>query len=392
MVSVTALTLDDVHQSLRARARAGACLPCHIAAFNAWIASDELGLREQVERAIAFDGQARHPEHVAALGYGAAAGILDDAAAGTLRDEIDHLSGRDFFAPGRPLRVEADGVALLGAALGASAVGLGGPWLGNLLTKANAAAVDLWQQGLIRAARVACGETDLRIGPPDLAVALEAKKGNAPRNEDAEVAWSMAACLQPHDDGIARDAVRLAVFEFILAQKAHVAIGGAGVDDLKVLLRNADRSLKLWQYEEKGRTSRSAPGRWEIDNEYHVQALLWTILAPVFADLEDEENLPSIGHKHPRADLGIPSLHTIVEVKYMRAAGQRACAEIIEQVAADASLFLSKASAYDNIIAVIWDDCAQTEQHHELRTGLESIRGVSTAVILSRPAKMRRRF
>lgn len=74
----------------------------------------------------------------------------------------------------------------------------------------------------------------------------------------------------------------------------------------------------------------------------------------------------------------------------MRAAGQRACADVIEQVAADASLYLSKAGTYDNIIAVVWDDCAQTEQHHELRTGLESIRGVSAAVILSRPAKMKR--
>jgi hypothetical protein len=390
MVLVTMVTLQDVHQSLRARACVDGGLPCHIAAFSAWITGDEAGLRQQAERAIAFDGQARHPEHVAALGYGAAAGVLDDAAAGTLSDEIDHLSGRDFFAPGRPLRFEADGVALLGTALGASAAGLGGAWLGNLLTKANVAAVDPWQQGLIRAARMANGETNLRIGPPDLAVALGAKGGNAPRNGDAEAAWSMAARLQPHDDGIARDAVRLAVFEFILARQAHVAIGGAGADDLKALLRNADRSLKLWQYEEKGRTSRSAPGRWEIDNEYHVQALLWTILAPVFGDLEDEENLPSIGHKHPRADLGIPSLRTIVEVKYMRAAGQRACADVIEQIAADASLYLSKAGTYDNIIAVVWDDCAQTEQHHELRTGLESIRGVSAAVILSRPAKMKR--
>jgi hypothetical protein len=39
---------------------------------------------------------------------------------------------------------------------------------------------------------------------------------------------------------------------------------------------------------------------------------------------------------------------------------------------------------------VVWDDCAQTEQYHELRTGLESLPGVSAAVIIPRPAKMKR--
>lgn len=383
------VTLHEVQEALRARVRTTDDLPCHIAAFNAWILEDDAGLRAQVQRAVAFTGQARHPEHVAALGYGAAAQMLEGSEIVLLREEVEHLSGRDFFAPGRPLRFEADGVGLLGVALGAAAVDAGGPWLRTLVTKASSTA-DPWQQGLVCAARVASGETGLRISPPDLALVLAARNAFTAHDEDRDAAWTIAARLTPHDDGVTRDAVRLAVFTIILARQAHVAIGGAGTDDLKALLGNAGRSLKLWQYEEKGRTPRSAPGRWEVDNEYHVQALLWTILAPVFGDLEDEENLPSVGHKHPRADLGIPSLRTIIEVKFMRSAGQRACAEIIEQIAADASLYLSKPGTYDNIIAVVWDDCSQTEQHHELRSGLESIRGISTAVIIPRPAKMKR--
>jgi REase_DpnII-MboI len=91
--------------------------------------------------------------------------------------------------------------------------------------------------------------------------------------------------------------------------------------------------------------------------------LLWAVLAPAFPDLEDEENLPSIGHKKPRADLGIPSLQTIIEVKFLRASGQRPCAQIIEEIAADSSLYLSKPSAYDNIVAFVWDDCASRTEN-----------------------------
>jgi len=194
----------------------------------------------------------------------------------------------------------------------------------------------------------------------------------------------------PHADGVARDSVRLAVFEFALARLAHVSVGAAGVDDLKTILLNAGRALKLWRYEDRPRTANSAIARWDIENEYHVQAFLWTILAPVFADLEDEENLPSVGHKHPRADLGIPSLRTVVEVKFLRSAGQAALAKVTEEVAADTSLYLSTDSGYDNIMVVVWDDSAQTEQHHELKTGLESIRGITCAAIISRPLKMKR--
>jgi hypothetical protein len=65
-------------------------------------------------------------------------------------------------------------------------------------------------------------------------------------------------------------------------------------------------------------------------------------------------------------------------------------ATITEEVAADTALYLSKPSSYDNIIAFVWDDRAQTEQHHELQSGLEALKGVSAAIILSRPSRMQR--
>jgi hypothetical protein len=36
-------------------------------------------------------------------------------------------------------------------------------------------------------------------------------------------------------------------------------------------------------------------------------------------------------------------------------------------------------------------DCAQTEQHHELQSGIEQLNGVTAAIILSRPSHMKRK-
>jgi len=389
VVPIAPIALDDVHQALRARMHAFDDLPCHVAAFCAWITGSKADLRTEVQRALDFNGQSRHPEHIAALGFGAAGKVLDGEQSSLMKEEVRHLSGRNFFSPGRPLRIEADGVGLLGIALGAAAGETGGQWLISLLRQASST-TDLWQQGLIRAARIVCGEADISISPPELSVALAEALGWQINDKDVEAAWQASAQMSPHTDGVGRDAVRLAVFRFALARLAHVSVGAAGVEDLKTLLLNSGRALKLWRYEDKRRTANSAIARWDIENEYHVQSLLWTILAPVFPDLEDEENLPSVGHKHPRADLGIPSLHTVVEVKFLRSSGQAALAKVIEEVAADTSLYLSTDSGYDNIMVVVWDDSAQTEQHHELKTGLESIRGITCAVILPRPLKMKR--
>jgi hypothetical protein len=275
-------------------------------------------------------------------------------------------------------------------AVGAVATSSEGEWLNSLLARSGTKATDLWQQGLVRAARLAMGEPGLKIEPADLAIALAAKGIGVAESDQIATAWTLTSQLKEHEEGVARDAVRLAVFDHVLARQGQIAIGAAGIRDLISLLRNAGRSLKLWQYEDAPRTARSLPARWEIDNEYHFQALLWVILAPVFSDLEDEENLPSVGHKHPRADLGIPSLRTIIEVKYMRGAGQAALAKVTEEIAADASLYLSKPIAYDKIIVVVWDDRAQTEQHHELQTGLESINGITAAIVIPRPSFMQR--
>jgi hypothetical protein len=385
------LNLTDFRYTLEAKLQSAGALPCHVGAFGAWLLSREQELRNCAAEAAAFQGQSRHPHHVAAMGYAAAANMLGHKELAQLTADLIHVGGRTFFTPGRPPRFEIDGIALLGVALGIARRGSDGTWLDRLLDRTmTEVANDPWQLGLANAARLAMGRPAIGNILPDLAVALAARGVGAVDDDAIAEAWNLAAAFAPHDSGPARDAVRLAVFDHVRARLAHIAVARMTREDLISLLANVTRSMRRWTFEADKRTPKSCIARWEIENEYHVHNLLWAILAPVLADLEDEENLPSLGQKKPRADLGIPSLRTIIEVKFMRNAGQPACAKIIEEVAADASLYLSRSTAYDNIIAVVWDDLAQTEQHAELKAGLEAISGVSAAVILSRPSKMQR--
>jgi hypothetical protein len=123
-----------------------------------------------------------------------------------------------------------------------------------------------------------------------------------------------------------------------------------------------------------------------MDNEYHVQNLLWCLLAPIFSDLIDEDATPKVGPLQPRANIGIPSLRAIVEVKFMRSGDTPQA--MITQIAEDASLYLVPGSQYDSLIPFIWDNSRRTEHHDEMMRGLRQIAGVVDAIIVSRPGSM----
>src|SRR5258706_9097540 len=210
------LSLLDIRDALRSRLVSARSVLCNVAAFAGWITSDTDRLLTAVDEAVRFTGQARHPEHIAALGYGAHAATLSEAHPQILRDEIEHLGGRTFFPPGRTPRFEIDGIALLGVALGAARLfqsdDIG--WLTSLLVRSsNEVRSDSWQLGLVRLARLALGDQELRIVPPDLAVAAASRGLGGVQTNDREQAWKMVTELSGHECGIARDAARLAVFE-----------------------------------------------------------------------------------------------------------------------------------------------------------------------------------
>jgi hypothetical protein len=187
--------------------------------------------------------------------------------------------------------------------------------------------------------------------------------------------------------GIPRAAIRLAALEWIRRARPIADLRNVSIAELCNLLRGATAGLKKWTWEAKPRTKTSPEARkWHVDNEYHVQNLLWLLLAPIFPDLIDEDATPKVGPVQPRADIGIPSLRAIVEAKFMRPTD--APKDMIEQIGEDASLYLVPGSRYDTVIPFIWDDSRRTEHHGEMVRGLRQIGGVADAVILSRPGSM----
>ena len=158
------------------------------------------------------------------------------------------------------------------------------------------------------------------------------------------------------------------------------------IQNLVRLLERVPAGLRRWAWEERARTRGGEVRKWHIDNEYHVQDLLYFLLAPVFPDLKDEEYFPSLGQKQPRTDLFIPSMKLIIEVKFLRQTDN--VTKIIDELGSDASLYLSAGTDYSGIIAFIWDDSRRNEEHSLLQNGLRQIRGIFDAVIISRPGRM----
>lgn len=162
---------------------------------------------------------------------------------------------------------------------------------------------------------------------------------------------------------------------------------GWSLTDLVVFLERIPVGLKRWTWEEgKGRTRNSDPIKWPIENEYHVQNLLYALLAPVFDDIADEINLQQVGQRNPRADLYLPSLHTIVEVKY-RKDNRKSFSKLIGEVAEDASLYHADARYKDApLVCFLWDHTRSTQEHAKFKEGVLRIQGIDRCVVVSSPS------
>nr|GFA56177.1 hypothetical protein [Tanacetum cinerariifolium] len=139
-------------------------------------------------------------------------------------------------------------------------------------------------------------------------------------------------------------AMRLSALDWVLANAPRLSLRQPTIAEVIVLLNSLPAALRRWTWEDAPRTRTGTAQKWDVQNEYHVQNLLYFLLAPIFPDLEDEFYLNPIGQKNPRADLGIPSLQLIIEVKYLRPRGS--FQDIVEEVAADASLPRERPALY----------------------------------------------
>lgn len=311
-----------------------------------------------------------------------------------LADGLVWLQERRFFVHGRPKGLEADPWACVALAAGIAAIGVedAKQWLGELVKKAVVQESDASRLELFRlaAAVVNDDEQSWAALSPLVAVACSDKLRRYATPEQRKAAVEVV--LSPDGPDVEWALLHEAALQRLFAMEAAIDLAHPSIQQVGDLLRRIPAALKRWPWEDKAKTKHRnvTAQRWDIQHEYHVQSLVWAVLRPVFPGLEDEENLPSIAHKHPRADLLVPSLRLVVEVKYLREATQTARANLIEQVAADAALYRTEESQYDSIIAFIWDDTGSSHHHAELEQGIQKLTGIVDVVVVSRPGEWRR--
>ena len=158
------------------------------------------------------------------------------------------------------------------------------------------------------------------------------------------------------------------------------------IHDLTRLLGRLGSCFYRWTWEEDKRTRDSNPQRWDIQNEYHFQNFLWTVLKPVFPDMKEEEYVNSVGPVQSRIDLLIPSLRVIIEAKYRRR--QMSENALTREIAEDLGLYRHKRSDWLGIIPVIWDEVSRSDETEHLIAGLKEMDGVIDAFVVPRPVRM----
>jgi hypothetical protein len=198
-------------------------------------------------------------------------------------------------------------------------------------------------------------------------------------------AWERILRFTGGSEMVPEAALLLNALNAVTERNLPARLGRLDPRDVLHVLEGVQRSFRRWTWEITPRTRRSGAARWDIENEYHVQNILWAVLAPLFPDLNDEETLPPVGQKNPRVDLSIPSVFTIVEVKFVRAG--KPFQDVIEEIAADASLYATD-PRWRHLVPFVWDNARRTEEHPKLLTGLRQLPTVVGAVVVSRPGKM----
>lgn len=327
------MKISDLKASFVIEADTYITLPPHVAALCRYLISED---HDQLDDHGSLTVDSQRYQAIAAAGYVLATDSCRDDLVSQFKGAVKQLSGRKFFSGSRTPRLEVDSVALLGIALGARAAGIpqdGTEWIDNLMGLASETLRgDGWQCDLIEVGRRAIN-SDYDISIRD--VRLRCAFSEAPTQEELQEAWGEMIARVGDSDPV-QIAVNRAVFDRCAASLATHSIGSSGVAALVSILEGLTQSMSHWTYETRTRVKNVEPQRWEIDHEYHVQNLLWTVLRPVFVDLVDEQYLPKVGHKTPRYDLGVPSLRTIIEssscvvLVQLSAAGSRKRLQLID--------------------------------------------------------------
>lgn len=367
----------------------------HVAAYRGWLLGDPAGIGDLAAAAASAMGSPadRSAWHVAVLGFAAASGRLVEPLRPAFEDGVRWLAERPWHRPLRPLTLEADGVSMLGIALGAlqaDLVAAARP-LGEAAVQSGALeGLSAFNRSLMAAASHlldAPGRPDLSTMLPEARIALADLRVLPDDVTCHSQAWRNATRLVPGEGGPAHAALALRAFDALCERNMPARLGRLEPDDVVRVLQGVVRSMRLWTWEDKPRTPNSPTVRWDIENEYHVQNLLWAAMAPLFPDLDAEVYTTPVGQKNPRMDLTLPSMGLVVEVKFLRPGAS--FAKIVEEVAADASLYKAD-PRWQVLIPFLWDDSGRTEEHAKLIDGLRKLDMVHDAVVMPRPGRMER--
>lgn len=389
MVSVTGPGLAQLRAGLATAATLPHNAPLHHRALASWLVGTS---RDQLEDLVSIatsnleNAGGRSARDVATLGLAS----LTTGSTDAFCEGLDWLGQRAWFQPQRPMTLEADGGAALGLALAISGHFLETPvWLSNLVTRsASSLPLDPFNRSLfIVAAHLidAPGKLDQGELVAEVRVVFGGSAGITVSEEVYAKAWEALRGATANAGEEVEALLRLKAFDLVAEHSIPARAGKLEPSDVVRVLEGVARSFRRWTWETKPKTPNSSAVRWEVQNEYHVQNLLYAILAPLFADLNDEETIPPVGQKNPRLDLTIPSIGTIVEVKFLRPGVSMQ--KMIDEIATDVGLYKTD-PRWTSLIPFVWDDSARTEEHAKLVSGLCQMDMVIGAIVVPRPGKM----
>ncbi len=369
-------------------------------AFAAWIYPEG---RSLINPNLAIEFAVTNYTHVAQLAY-----LMEidynnfRSYEPQLYDGLMRMSGRSSTIIGvGPAPFCTDALALLGLALGAKRLGgdvlvTVGTWMRAFIdvTSPN---IPGWKKLLMHTALYLLNQDHKRpydnsfLKVDDVKLALQSRGLDFFTETDLENAYHLT-CKGSISDELEFPivAARLQVIEYISKHLPVISVSQPKVDQVVKLLENIPNALRRWVWEDRAKTSTGTPQKWDIQNEYHVQSLLSLVLTPIFPDIETEFYLENAGPVNPRADIGLPSLNLIVEVKFLR--HTVSFSKMLEEIAADATLYFKKDGVfkkkYSKLLVFLWDNSNRSHEHGTFKNGVKGFNNVLDVVVISRPSIM----
>lgn len=166
-----------------------------------------------------------------------------------------------------------------------------------------------------------------------------------------------------------------AVYECIYESVNSIVLD---INHVSKILGNFESAMKRWVWTENK--------KWNIENEYDVQSILWLILRSVFDDTVYEDPTPKFGRGSSKVDVRIPSLNVVIEVKFVRDGTKF---ERIENEIKVDSIDYFQSAGYKNIIVFIYDNTSSVQEHADTINALKKLENIKDVIIVSKPSHIK---